>query len=62
MANKRKAAIVTIGLLAIAGVAAMPAWLRLKEIESKGGTVGSTRRAISPGRYQVPRTRLSVGK
>ena len=36
MANKRKAAIVTVGLLAIAGVAVMPAWLRLKEMGARG--------------------------
>ena len=46
MAKKRKAAIVTVGLLAIVGVAALPAWLRLKEIESKGA-IGSTRPAKS---------------
>ncbi len=46
MANKRKAAIVTISLFAIAGATVMPAWLRLKEIESKGA-IGSTRRAKS---------------
>ena len=45
MANKRKATIVTVGLLAIASVAVMPAWLRLKEIESKAGTFGTSRRA-----------------
>ena len=48
MTNKRKAAaIVTVGLLAVIGVAAMPAWLRLKDIESKAGTLGSTRRPKS---------------
>ncbi len=47
MAKKRKAAIVTVGLLALVGVAALPAWLRLKEIESKAGAIGSTRRVKS---------------
>ena len=51
MANKRKAAIVTISLFAIAGATVMPAWLRLKEIEVKGGAVGSVRRPKFPRRY-----------
>ena len=41
MANKRKAAIVTVGLLAMLGVAIIPAWLRLKEIESKNEAVSA---------------------
>ena len=44
MANKRKAAIVTVGIMAVVGVAVLPAWLRLKEIESKGVAIGSTKR------------------
>ncbi len=47
MANKRTAAIVTVGIFVIAGVAVVPAWLRLKEFEAKSGAVGSIRPAKS---------------
>ena len=47
MANKRKAAIVAVGLVAIVGVAVMAAWLGVKKVEPKVETIGSTRRAKS---------------
>ncbi len=45
MANsKRTAAIVTVGFLAIVGIASMPAYRRLKELEAKSGVLAQPAR------------------